>query len=86
MTRERFQRDQKVRPQKLRLISYLDRYAEESLGRVPTPNDELMMSLEQTDTIPTEDFFLKVLPRLRKEPHWSDTSITRYFRSQIINS
>lgn len=86
MTRESFQRDQKFRLQEFRLISYLERYADESLGRIPNPYDELMMSLEQNDAVPAEDFFLQVLPRLRKEPHWSDTSIARYFRNQIINS
>jgi len=45
-----------------------------------------MMSLEQNDTIPTEVFFLQVLPRLRKEPHfelWGENDIAKYFRNNI---
>ena len=90
MTREEFvksfQRDKKVRLQELSLICYLDKWAEETLGIVPNPWDEMMMALEQTDTIPAEEFFLKVLPRLRQEPHfelWGENDIARYFQKSI---
>lgn len=90
MTREdfvkSFTRDQRVRLQERSLICYLDKWAEETLGIIPNPWDQILLTLQQTDTIPAEDFFLKILPRLRKEPHfelWGENDIAKYFRNNI---